>query len=128
MTRVTILYPKSSESRFDLDYYLNTHIPMSEKAFGHSLLNMSVEVGVAGGAVDAPAPYAVVCNFTFESLDAFLSVFLPNAEMLQGDIQKFTNVVPVIQISEVIVACWGAHSSKHHPDRLSTHRLPNEDV
>jgi len=103
MTRITILYPKTEQSTFDLDYYLNTHIPMSRTAFAGQLREMSVEVGIAGGGIDVPAPYAVVCNFLFDSVEAFTSVFMPHAEELQGGIPKFTNVAPVIQISEVVL-------------------------
>ncbi len=104
MTRITILYPKTATSTFDLDYYLNTHIPMSQAAFGDSLRSLSVEVGQMGGAIDSPAPYAVVCNFLFDTVEAFLDVFMPHAAQLQGDIVAFTNVAPVIQISEVVLA------------------------
>lgn len=102
MTRITILYPKTESSTFDIDYYLETHIPMSRSAFGDALRGFSVEVGQMGGGMDVPAPYAVICNFLFDSVEAFLGLFMPNAEALQGDIPKFTNVAPVIQISEVV--------------------------
>lgn len=103
MTRVTILYPKTESSTFDLDYYLSTHMPMSRSALGDALRGFSVEVGQMGGGVDVPAPYSVICTFLFDSVEAFMSVFMPHAEALQGDIPRFTNVSPVIQFSEVVL-------------------------
>ncbi len=29
MIKISILYPNKKGSRFDMDYYLNTHMPMS---------------------------------------------------------------------------------------------------
>ena len=34
MICMTILYPKADDSRFDMDYYTSTHMPMVAKAFG----------------------------------------------------------------------------------------------
>ena len=31
---MTILYPKTEDSTFDMDYYTSTHMPMVAKAFG----------------------------------------------------------------------------------------------
>ena len=40
---------------------------------------------------------------TFESVDAFETAFAPHAAEIQGDIPKYTNIQPVIQISQVQV-------------------------
>ena len=45
-----------------------------------------------------------MCHFLFESLEAFMEVSAPNATELQNDMKNYTNIVPVIQISEVILA------------------------
>ena len=34
MIQVTVLYPNMPGSRFDLEYYLNTHMPMSGRLLG----------------------------------------------------------------------------------------------
>ena len=42
MIRLNFLYPNTPGSRFDVDYYLGTHMPMAKRLFGdvlkHSLL------------------------------------------------------------------------------------------
>jgi uncharacterized protein (TIGR02118 family) len=37
----------------------------------------------------------------FETVDAFQTAFGPHTEAIMGDIPNYTNVQPVIQISEV---------------------------
>jgi hypothetical protein len=42
-----------------------------------------------------------ICGFTCETAQAFADAFLPNADVLQSDIPKYTNITPVIQVSEI---------------------------
>jgi len=37
MIKVNILYPNKEGSRFDLEYYFNTHMPMSIQKLGTAL-------------------------------------------------------------------------------------------
>lgn len=46
-------------------------------------------------------------QFTFTSTDAFLEAFMPNAEVLQGDMPNYTNISPVIQFNEVLISVAG---------------------
>jgi uncharacterized protein (TIGR02118 family) len=43
----------------------------------------------------------VLATLAFDSMDAFQAAFIPHAAEIQGDIPKYTSIVPVIQISEV---------------------------
>jgi len=99
--KVSVLYPNQPGSRFDMDYYCTTHVPMAQKLLAPALKGFQVEQGIAGSTPDSPAPYAAMGHLLFESLDAFLAAFVPNAAELQGDIPNYTNVQPTIQISEV---------------------------
>ncbi len=38
---------------------------------------------------------------TFETVDAFQQAFGPNAPAIMGDIPNFTNVEPLVQISQI---------------------------
>ena len=44
--RVNIFYPNTEGGRFDLEYYLKTHIPMAIKKLGSTLKEVYVEHGV----------------------------------------------------------------------------------
>jgi hypothetical protein len=54
MITLNIFYPFKEGSRFDMDYYLNTHIPMSIQRLGNALKGVVIEAGVAGTEPGAP--------------------------------------------------------------------------
>jgi uncharacterized protein (TIGR02118 family) len=101
MIQVSILYPNKPGSRFDLDYYLNQHMPMTIEKLGDALKGVTVEYGVNGGLPDAPPLYVVMCHLLFESVEAFYAAFMPHAAALQGDIPNYTDVEAGFQVSEV---------------------------
>ncbi|HVR81045.1 MAG TPA: hypothetical protein VHF02_02995 [Luteimonas sp.] len=43
MIRLNILYPNTPGSRFDLDYYLGTHMPMSPRLLGEACNGITIE-------------------------------------------------------------------------------------
>jgi uncharacterized protein (TIGR02118 family) len=104
MIRVSILYPNTEGSRFDLDYYLNTHLPMTEKLLAPKLRSMMVEHGIAGTVPGSKPVYIALCHLEFDTIDAFLEVFMPNMAALTGDIPNYTDVQAVIQFNDVKIA------------------------
>ncbi len=101
MIIVSVLYPNGSGSRFDLDYYLKSHIPMVQKRLGAPLKRVAVERGLAGGAPGAPPPFLAAVHLHFDSVEAFQGAFGPHAGPIMADVPNYTNTTPVIQISEV---------------------------
>lgn len=105
MTRISILYPNNKASRFDMQYYVGTHMPMSIELLSRhpGFRGVSVERGVAGVEPDGDAAYVVMCHFSFHSLQDFLAAFVPHATTLQGDMPNYTDIQPVIQINEILL-------------------------
>jgi uncharacterized protein (TIGR02118 family) len=101
MVKISIFYPSKPEGHFDVDYYLNTHMPLAIGLLGSAVKAVSVEIGLLAGTPDQPPPFIAICNFTCDTAEAFTDAFLPHAEILQGDIPKYTNIAPVIQVSEI---------------------------
>ena len=104
MTKVSVLYPNNEGSKFDLSYYLNTHMPMAEKKLAPALKGISIEHGLSGGLPGSRPPYVVMCHLLFDSPEAFYAAFEPVAETLMGDIPNYTDSEPIVQISEVKVS------------------------
>jgi uncharacterized protein (TIGR02118 family) len=106
MVKISILYPDAPASTFDMNYYLETHMPMSiARLSAHrGFRGVSVERGVAGQQPGSSAPFLALCHFLFESVDDFVEAFTPHAAELQGDIPNYTNVAPLIQISAVEIS------------------------
>ena len=101
MIKVSILYPSKPGSRFDVDYYLTVHMPMAARLLGSAVKEISIEIGIAGGAPGQAAPYAAIVGFRCDTVDDFTVAFTPVAGQLQGDIPNYTDIEPVIQISEI---------------------------
>lgn len=103
MVKISILYPNTG--RFDMDYYLSTHMSMSIKRIsaGTGYQGVSVERGL-GGATPGSAPsFVALCHYVFDSVENFMAAFLPYAAELQGDMPNYTDIEPVIQFSEVAI-------------------------
>ncbi len=103
MFKVSILYPPTPSGRFDLNYYIERHMPMVQSKIGETCVGFSVDSGLAGGAPGSPAPYAVMGSLMLNSLDAFGAAMAQHGAEIMGDIPNYTDSQPVIQISEVKV-------------------------
>jgi hypothetical protein len=42
-----------------------------------------------------------MCQYLFDSLEDFLAAFNRHAELLQGDMAMYTDIKPIIQVSQV---------------------------
>lgn len=101
MIKVSIFYPNKPGSRFDSDYYMKVHMPMAAELLAPALLAVSVEIGVSGAMPGQPPAFWAICGFTCQSAEAFTEAFLPHAAKLQGDIPNYTDIEPIIQISQL---------------------------
>lgn len=103
MIKVSVLYPDGDGKKFDMSYYLNSHIPLVSETLGDALINASYDKGLAGGEPGSSAPFLAIANLFFNSMEEFGQAFSTGAPVLMGDLPNFTNIDPVIQINEVIV-------------------------
>jgi uncharacterized protein (TIGR02118 family) len=105
MVRISILYPNSPGARFDFQYYVGTHMPMSIRLLStHSgFRGATVEQGLASPTPGTPPAFTAMCHFLFLSIEDFLAAFQPHAEVLQGDIPNYTDITPLIQFNEVLI-------------------------
>ncbi len=101
MIKVGVFYPNNAGSKFDLKYYLEKHIPMVRQKMGPALKGVAIEQGLSGGQPGAPITYSIICHLSFDSVDAFQTAFLPHATEIMGDISNYTNVEPLVQVSDV---------------------------
>jgi len=101
MIKVTILYPNADGKTFDMDYYANKHMPMISDLFGDTLKGVGIDQGISGRTPEEPIPYLAIGYLYFDTLEAYQKAFAPNAEKIVGDIPNYTNVQPIVQISEI---------------------------
>jgi len=105
MIKISILYPNTPNAGFDMGYYIDMHIPLSIELFSaHPVIKgVSVERGLGGVMPGTDAAYIVMCHFLFIAAEDFMAAFMPHAAVLQGDMPNYTDIEPVIQISEVLI-------------------------
>ncbi len=101
MIKVTVLYPNEPAAKFDMEYYINRHMPMIRQKCAPECRRIAAESGLAGGAPGSRAPYIAVGHLTFDSLAAFQKAFIPHAPEILADVPNYTDIEPVIQISEI---------------------------
>jgi uncharacterized protein (TIGR02118 family) len=102
MIRVTVLYPKTADSRFDLDYYVNSHLPMvKERLAPLGLLRIGCDEGLAGLAPNEPATHAVIGYLVFHSVEDLQKGLAAHGQEIMADIPNYTNVQPQIQINRI---------------------------
>ena len=112
MVRVSVLYPNKPGSHFDADYYLKVHMPMATRLLGPSIKGVTAEIGIAGESTGETVPFAAIAGFVCESAEVFTQAFSPVADQLQNDIPKYTDIEPVIQISNLTVFTEPAHTAR----------------
>lgn len=103
MIKVSVMYPNTPGTRFNHDYYRDKHMPMVKTKLGDACKFYTVDKGLAGGAPGAPATYLAMCHLYCESVQAFQGAFGPHAKEIMGDVPNYTDIAPVMQISEVVV-------------------------
>lgn len=102
MIKVTILYPNAEGKKFDMDYYTTKHMPMIASLLGDSLKLYEIDKGISGRTPTDPIPYLAIGYLYFDKLSTFQNSFRPHTEKIRNDIPNYTNIQPVLQISEVI--------------------------
>jgi uncharacterized protein (TIGR02118 family) len=105
MKRISILYPDSADSWFDVEYYTSKHMPMAiERLSKHpGYIGVSVERGICGAVPGTRAAYTVMCHYLFASVDDFMAAYTPHAAVLKGDIPNYTDIEPTIQFGDVLI-------------------------
>ena len=101
MIKVSVLYPNGNGTRFDMTYYLTSHMPMVKQKIGAPLKGMSVDAGIGTAPPGTQAPFTAIAHLLFESADAFGAAFAQHGAEIMADVPNYTNIQPLVQISEI---------------------------
>jgi uncharacterized protein (TIGR02118 family) len=100
MIRVSVFYPNSPEAKFDMAYYTTKHMPMVMKKIP-ACKGIAAEQGLSGGAPGSAPTYIAAGHLLFDSVEAFQSGFGAHAPEILADIPNYTNMQPVLQVSQI---------------------------
>jgi uncharacterized protein (TIGR02118 family) len=102
MIKFSVYYPWQENARFDEEYYLQTHIPMVHSlTTEHGLHKLEVVMGKPGFRDEPPRDIAVA-NLYFTDLKTMQLALKASGKALAEDLQNYTDVAPVQEISEVV--------------------------
>ena len=101
MRVITVLYPNTDGVRFDFNYYKMKHATLITRLYGKGIARYELRKGVSAPDGGKP-PYVATVNFWIGSQDVFYAAQAKHTAELIADVPNFTNVLPTIQIDEVV--------------------------
>lgn len=101
MFKVTILYPNGDDKTFDMDYYEKKHMPMVAGFIGKNLRFYEIDKGLSGRTPNDKPAYLAIGYFFVKDVAEYGKAIAQNRDAVISDFKNYTNVQPVVQISEV---------------------------
>lgn len=99
---ISVLYPLTPGTTFDMDYYLNSHLPLVNRLFEPmGQREARVFKGISDGGEGTPT-FGVIAELFFDDMDSLMAALSAHGAETQADIPNFTDSIPVVQISEML--------------------------
>jgi uncharacterized protein (TIGR02118 family) len=103
MIRVAVLYPNKPGATFDYEYYAEKHMKLvADRLRPTGLIRIEIDKCANNTPLGGTQPYITVGYLIFKSADNLKKAAGPMGGELHDDIPNFTNVQPIVQISEII--------------------------
>src|SRR5687768_13507739 len=102
LIKISVMYPYAEGKTFNMEYYETKHMPMVASFLGANLVKYTIEKGVSSGIPSQPLPFMAIGTFYVKSLSEYQAAIAPNRDAIRADFVNYTNVIPVILVSEVI--------------------------
>ncbi|MBB3842141.1 uncharacterized protein (TIGR02118 family) [Runella defluvii] len=102
LIKVSVMYPYAEGKTFNMEYYETKHMPMVAGYLGANLVKYTIEKGLASGLPNQPLPFMAIGTFYIKSLSDYQAAVAPNREAIRADFANYTNVAPIILVSEVV--------------------------
>jgi len=99
--KVAVLYPNEEGKTFDMGYYEKKHMPMVAGFLGGNLKFYEIDKGVAGRKQDDKVLFVAIGYFFISNVAEYYKAVAEKRDTIVGDIKNYTNIQPVIQISEI---------------------------
>ena len=101
MFKVEILYPNGDDKTFDMDYYEKKHMPMVAGFLGKNLKFYEINKGISGRTENNKPPFVAIGYFFVADVAEYNKAIAQNRDAILSDIKNYTNIQPVVQISEI---------------------------
>ncbi len=103
MFKVSVYYPNESGKKFDMDYYIKSHITMVHRLLdSEGLVRTEIEKGISDADPSAQPRFVAVGALYFEAVEQVHAAFMTHGKEIMGDIPNYTDIKPEFLISEVL--------------------------
>lgn len=102
LIKISVMYPFAEGKTFNMEYYETKHMPMVAGYLGTNLVKYTIEKGLASGLPNQVLPYTAIGTFYVKSLSEYQAAIAPNRDAIRADFANYTNVNPVILVSEIV--------------------------
>jgi uncharacterized protein (TIGR02118 family) len=102
LIKISIMYPYGEGKTFNMEYYETKHMPMVAAFLGSNLIKYTIEKGLTSGIPNQPLPFMAIGTFYVKSLPDYQAAIGPNRDAIRADFANYTNIIPVILVSEVV--------------------------
>lgn len=102
LVKISLMYPYADGKTFNMAYYETRHMPMVAGYLGSNLVRYTIENGLASGIPGQPLPFMAIGTFYVKSLMEYQAAVAPRRDAIRADFKNYTDVVPVILVSEVV--------------------------
>ncbi len=103
MIKVTVLYPNEEGKKFDMDYYVNKHVPMVAELLGPmGLVKGEIEKGISDADPNVPPRFIAIGHMYFNTVEEVHESFKTHGGQIMGDIKNYSEIQPQFQISELL--------------------------
>jgi uncharacterized protein (TIGR02118 family) len=99
---VMVMYPTTPGGRFDMEYYIKTHMKLVQARWQPMGLQDWKVLRSTGTADGSEPPYQVTAMLTFASQAEFKAAGRAHAPEIMGDIANFTDIAPVMLFTETV--------------------------
>jgi len=100
--KVTIGYPNGEGKTFDMVYYEAYHMPMVAGFLGENLKYYEIDKGLSGRTPEETVPFLAMGHFYIADLMAYHKAIAGHRDTIVNDFKNYTNIQPLIQISELL--------------------------
>ncbi|MHA6688072.1 EthD family reductase [Mesorhizobium sp. A556] len=102
MIKFHVMYPPQEGGHFDFDYYVDHHMPLVTGLMGAACVSISLDKGLSGFRAGSEPPFVAQATVACASMDDLKSSLFPHLPTISADIPRFTNIKPVIWVSELV--------------------------
>lgn len=102
MIKMSVYYLAGRGSKFDHEYYRTRHMPLLQERLGDVCLRYEIEKGLAGREPGSAPEFVAACHVYSQDLETFQKALSPHRAEISADVSNYTDIVPIVQFSEVI--------------------------